>query len=67
MESKKQETEPQEFDIQHDDEFEDFKVEMKINQGAHATQQVDYLDDWDDDVVENFTEILNEQRRLIQQ
>ena len=55
-------TEPQEFDIQHDDEFEDFK---KIEGDKAPEGQGDWLDDWDDDVVENFSEILKEQRLAV--
>ncbi|OHT05142.1 hypothetical protein TRFO_27274 [Tritrichomonas foetus] len=54
----------QEFDIQHDDEFEDFKV--KCPKAVEAQQNGEWLDDWDDDIVEDFTAILTEQRKLIQ-
>jgi hypothetical protein len=54
----------QEFDIQHDDEFEDFKV--RYEKVADKPRQGDVLDDWDDDVVENFAEVLRQQRSLIQ-
>ena len=57
-------TENQEFDIQHDDEFEDFKVNMPKT--SESNQQGEWLDDWDDDIVENFTAMLAEQRKLIQ-
>lgn len=54
----------QEFDIQHDDEFEDFQ--SRSTDTVETTQHGEWLDDWDDDIVENFTEILAEQRKLTQ-
>ncbi|KAH0792127.1 hypothetical protein GPJ56_003926 [Histomonas meleagridis] len=66
MSEQKEKNTFQDFDTQHDDEFEDFKVGFGVKPEITNAQQGDYLDDWDDDVVENFTEILNEQRRLLQ-
>jgi hypothetical protein len=50
----------QEFDIQHDDEFEDFQVKTGVVSDKNRAS--DLLDDWDDDVVEDFSAILQEQR-----
>ena len=66
MSEQKEKNTFQDFDIQHDDEFEDFKVGFGVKPEITNAQQGDYLDDWDDDVVENFTEILKEQRKLVQ-
>jgi hypothetical protein len=52
----------QEFDIQHDDEFEDFQVKSGVVSDADKARGADLLDDWDDDVVEDFSAILQEQR-----
>ena len=54
-------TEQQEFDIQHDDEFEDFKVKYTPI-GDRTGEQ---MDDWDDDVLEDLTKILQEQRSSV--
>jgi hypothetical protein len=51
-----------EFDIQHDDEFEDFKVKPGLVSAPEKGRSADLLDDWDDDVVEDFSAILREQR-----
>ncbi|KAK8885372.1 hypothetical protein M9Y10_040820 [Tritrichomonas musculus] len=51
----------QEFDIQHDDEFEDFQ--SRCPQTVETTQHGEWRDDWDDDIVEDFTAILAEQRQ----
>lgn len=53
----------QEFDIQHDDEFEDFK--STCPKTVETNEHGEWLDDWDDDIVEDFTAILAEQRKLI--
>jgi hypothetical protein len=52
----------QEFDIQHDDEFEDFQVKAGVVPEADKAHGADRLDEWDDDVVEDFSVILQEQR-----
>ena len=54
----------EDVDIQHDDEFEDFKVSMPDNK-AEDNKKADYMDDWDDDREENFTNILRKQRELV--
>jgi hypothetical protein len=54
----------QEFDIQHDDEFEDFHV--SIPPPSDSGPRLDLAGDWDDDVVEDFSAILQEQRSLLQ-
>jgi hypothetical protein len=51
-----------EFDIQHDDEFEDFQVKSGVVSDADKARGADLLDDWDDDVLEDFSVILQEQR-----
>jgi hypothetical protein len=51
-----------EFDIQHDDEFEDFQVKFGVVPDADKARGADLLDDWDDDVIEDFSAILQEQR-----
>jgi hypothetical protein len=53
----------QDFDIQHDDEFEDFRV--SIPPPSDAAPRFDLAGDWDDDVVEDFSAILQEQRSLL--
>lgn len=53
----------QEFDIQHDDEFEDFRSPCPNT--SESQQHGEWLDDWDDDIVEDFSKILAEQRKLI--
>jgi hypothetical protein len=50
----------QDFDIQHDDEFEDFHV--SIPAPSDAAPRLDLAGDWDDDVVEDFSQILQQQR-----
>lgn len=52
-------------DIQHDDEFEDFKV--KYNERKESNQQGDWMDDWDDDVVEDFAAMLAAERKKLGQ
>lgn len=51
-----------EIDIQHDDEFEEFQVGFQdsnlISKGYHEWM------DWDDDITENFSQILKQQREL---
>lgn len=54
----------QDIDIQHDDEFEDFNVTFEKT-NPDQNKHTDYMDDWDDDVEENFTAILAEQRKLV--
>jgi hypothetical protein len=53
----------QEFDIQHDDEFEDFHVTSLPS--ADQTVRLDLDGDWDDDVNEIFSDILQQQRSLL--
>ena len=55
-------TETQDFDIQHDDEFEDFKINYK----PVTDRTGEYTGDWDDDVVEEFATILKNQREMLQ-
>ena len=54
-----------EIDIQHDDEFEEFQVGFQdsnlISKGYHEWM------DWDDDITENFSQILRQQRELYSQ
>ena len=53
----------QEFDIQHDDEFEDFQ--SRSSNTVETTKHGEWLDDWDDDIVEDYSAIVAEQHRLI--
>ena len=53
------------IDIQHDDEFEDFGKKCN-NKPTEQKKRSDWMDDWDDDVVENFSTILKEQRKIVQ-
>lgn len=48
-------------DIQHDDEFEDFKVQCDVV----SDRRGEWVDDWDDVDDESFAQILKEQRRLL--
>jgi len=52
------------IDIQHDDEFEDFGHNSGISH-IESKKRSDWMDDWDDDVVENFSSILREQRGAV--
>jgi hypothetical protein len=52
------------FDIQHDDEFEDFQVKgCSISESTRTG--VEWIGDWDDDIVEDFATVLQEQRALL--
>jgi hypothetical protein len=52
------------FDIQHDDEFEDFQVKGCLISESTRTG-VEWIGDWDDDIVEDFATVLQEQRALL--
>jgi hypothetical protein len=54
---------PLEFDIQHDDEFEDFPVKSDV--ASDKPTDEDLLGDWDDDVVDDFSKILAAQREQL--
>ena len=54
----------EDIDIQHDDEFEDFKVADAQEETAD-NKVIDPLDDWDDDKEENFTGILKKEREAL--
>ncbi|EAX92690.1 hypothetical protein TVAG_439180 [Trichomonas vaginalis G3] len=63
--SKPAEQTPQQedIDIQHDDEFEDFRFTSRPV--AEEKKRVETIDDWDDDVVDNFSQILKAQRAVV--
>ena len=52
----------EDVDIQHDDEFEDFKV-TRTQAPVEEAKKADWMDDWDDDAQESFSAILKEQRK----
>ena len=54
----------EDIDIQHDDEFEDFKVADAQEETAD-NKAIDPMDDWDDDKEENFTSILKKEREAL--
>ena len=54
----------EDIDIQHDDEFEDFKVADAQEETAD-NKAIDPMDDWDDDKEENFTSILKKERETL--
>lgn len=53
----------EDIDIQHDDEFEDFKIGSRAvsDEKKHA----EWMDDWDDDNNDSFSEILKAQRQIV--
>jgi hypothetical protein len=53
-----------EFDIQHDGEFEHFQVKGCLISESTRTG-IEWIGDWDDDIVEDFATVLQEQRALL--